>query len=184
MTNVLEKKWYVLKTATGQENKVKNYIESETRHLGFEKNIGQILVPVEKVIQIRNGKKIQREKVYYPGYVMVEAFLEGEILHLIKNIPGVINFLSENKGGYPVPMRKSEISKMLGKVDELSEIDAGLTVPFILGEKVKVTDGPFTGFDGTVEKINEEKRKISLTVLIFGRKTPLDLNFSQINKIV
>lgn len=181
--NVLEKKWYVIKTVSGNENKVKNYIEKEIRHLGFDNNIGQILVPVEKVIQIRNGKKIHREKVYYPGYVMLEAFLEGEIIHVVKNIPGVINFLSEQKGGQPVPMRKSEISKMLGKVDELSETDAGLSIPFTIGEKVKVTDGPFSGFDGTVEKINEEKRKISLTVLIFGRKTPLDLNFAQIERI-
>ena len=182
--NILEKKWYVLKTISGQENKIKAYIENEVQYLGFRKNIGQVLVPVEKVIQIRNGKKIQREKVYYPGYVILEALLEGEIIHIIKSIPGVINFLSEQKGGWPVPMRKSEISKILGKVDELSEIDADLNIPFAIGEKVKVTDGPFNGFDGTVEKINEEKRKISLSVLIFGRKTPLHLDFSQIERVV
>ncbi|WP_185853206.1 transcription termination/antitermination protein NusG [Blattabacterium cuenoti] len=181
----LERKWYVIKTISGQENKVKSYIENEVRDNGFQEYIGRVLVPIEKVIQMRKGKKIHREKVHYPGYVMVEANLEGEAVHAIKNVPGVINFLSEGKGGsaVPIPMRKEEVNKMLGKIDELSENYENINIPFVVGETIKVIDGPFTGFNGTIEKINEEKRKLELAVLIFGRKTPLELNFTQIEKI-
>ncbi|WP_185865886.1 transcription termination/antitermination protein NusG [Blattabacterium cuenoti] len=183
--SVLERKWYVIKTVSGQENKVKLYIENEVRDNGFQEYIGQVLVPIEKVIQMRKGKKIHREKVHFPGYVMVEANLEGEAVHAIKNVPGVINFLSEGKGSdaVPIPMRKEEVNKMLGKIDQLSENYENINIPFIVGETIKVIDGPFTGFNGTIEKINEEKRKLELAVLIFGRKTPLELNFTQIEKI-
>ncbi|WP_185859762.1 transcription termination/antitermination protein NusG [Blattabacterium cuenoti] len=179
----LERKWYVLKTISGQENKVKSYIENEIRDNGFQEYIGKVLVPIEKVIQMRKGKKIHREKVHFPGYVMIEAHLEGEAVHAIKNVPGVINFLSEGKGGSAIPMRKEEVNKMLGKIDQLSENYENLSIPFVVGETIKVIDGPFTGFNGTIEKINEEKRKLELAVLIFGRKTPLELNFTQIEKI-
>ncbi|WP_185863120.1 transcription termination/antitermination protein NusG [Blattabacterium cuenoti] len=183
--NNLKRKWYVIKTMSGQENKVKSYIENEIRDNGFQEHIGKVLVPIEKVIQMRKGKKIHREKVHYPGYVMVEANLEGEAAHAIKNVPGVINFLSEGKGAsaVPIPMRKEEVNKMLGKIDKLYENNENISIPFIVGETIKVIDGPFTGFNGTIEKINEEKRKLELSVLIFGRKTPLELNFTQIEKI-
>ncbi|WP_185864345.1 transcription termination/antitermination protein NusG [Blattabacterium cuenoti] len=182
--NDLEKKWYVIKTISGQENKVKSYIENEVRDNGFQKYIGKILVPIEKVIQMRKGKKVHREKVHYPGYVMVEANLDGEAVHAIKNVPGVINFLSEGKGNsaVPIPMRKDEVNKMLGTIDKLYE-SYDINIPFVVGETIKVIDGPFSGFNGTIEKINEEKRKLELAVLIFGRKTPLELNFTQIEKI-
>ncbi|WP_185868903.1 transcription termination/antitermination protein NusG [Blattabacterium cuenoti] len=181
----LEKKWYVIKTISGQENKVKLYIENEIRDNGFQEYVGKVLVPIEKVIQMRKGKKIHREKVHYPGYVMVEANLEGEAVHAIKNVPGVINFLSEGKGvaAIPIPMRKEEVNKMLGKMDQLSESYENISIPFVVGETIKVIDGPFSGFNGTIEKINEEKRKLELAVLIFGRRTPLELNFTQIEKI-
>ncbi|WP_185862015.1 transcription termination/antitermination protein NusG [Blattabacterium cuenoti] len=184
MSNLV-KKWYVIKTISGQENKVKLYIENEVRDNGFKEYIGKILVPIEKIIQMRKGKKIHREKVHYPGYVMVEANLEGEAFHAIKNVPGVINFLSEGKGSsaIPIPMREEEVNKMLGKIDQLSENYENFSIPFIVGETIKVIDGPFTGFNGTIEKINEEKKKLELAVLIFGRKTPLELNFTQIEKI-
>ncbi|WP_185869484.1 transcription termination/antitermination protein NusG [Blattabacterium cuenoti] len=181
----LYRKWYVIKTISGQENKVKLYIENEIRDNGFQEYIGKVLVPIEKVIQMRKGKKIYREKVHYPGYVMIEANLEGEAIHAIKNVPGVINFLSEGKGNsaIPIPMRKEEVNKMLGYIDKLSESYENINLPFIVGETIKVIDGPFNGFNGTIEKINEEKRKLELAVLIFGRKTPLELNFTQIEKI-
>ncbi|WP_185851457.1 transcription termination/antitermination protein NusG [Blattabacterium cuenoti] len=180
----LERKWYVIKTISGQENKVKSYIENEVRDNGFQEHIGKVLVPIEKVIQMRKGKKIHREKVHYPGYVMVEANLEGEAVHAIKNVPGVITFLSEGKGGSAIPMRTEEVNKMLGKIDQLSEESyENITIPFVVGETIKVIDGPFSGFNGTIEKINEEKRKLELAVLIFGRRTPLELNFTQIEKI-
>ena len=145
--------------------------------------MSQVLVPKEKVIQIRDGKKINKEKVYFPGYIMVEANLAGEVPHVIKSITGVIGFLGETKGGEPVPMRRSEVNRMLGKVDELAIQDENIAIPFTSGETVKVVDGPFNGFDGTIEKVNEEKRKLEVMVKIFGRKTPLELSYMQVEKI-
>lgn len=179
-----ELKWYVLKAISGQENKVKTYIENEIRNSNLESYITQVIIPTEKVIQMKNGKKVAKERPYYPGYLMVEANLIGEIPHIIKNIPGVISFLSSTKGGDPVPMRKSEVNRMLGKVDELSEFAVDMEIPYIVGESVKVIDGPFNGFTGTVEKIIDDKKKIEVSVLIFGRKTPMELNFMQVEKIV
>ena len=176
-------KWYVVRAVGGQENKVKTYIETEIARFGLSDYVSQVIVPTEKVIQVRNGKKVNRERVYFPGYVMVEANLAGEVPHVIKSVTGVIGFLGETKGGEPVPMRKSEVNRMLGKVDELSVRDENIAIPFNVGETVKVIDGPFNGFDGAVENINEEKRKLEVMVKIFGRKTPLELNYTQVEKI-
>ena len=179
----MDKQWYVLKTVSGQENKVKMYIENEVQRLGLSDYLGQILVPTEKVVQIRNGKKITKEKVYFPGYVYIEVTLEGEMHHIIVSLSNVIGFLSETKGGDPLPMRKAEVNRLLGKMDELAEtVDQG-AIPFVIGETVKVIDGAFNGFNGTVEEINEEKRKIKVSVLIFGRKTPVELAFSEVEKL-
>ena len=176
-------KWYVVRAIGGQENKVKSYIETEISRLALSDFVSQVLVPKEKVIQIRDGKKINKEKVYFPGYIMVEANLAGEVPHVIKSITGVIGFLGETKGGEPVPMRKSEVNRMLGKVDELAIQDENIAIPYTSGETVKVIDGPFNGFDGTIEKVNEEKRKLEVMVKIFGRKTPLELSYMQVEKI-
>lgn len=183
MSGVLEKKWYVVKAVTGQENKVKNYIENETSRLGYADYVEEVLVPTEKVVQIRNGKRINKEKVHMPGYVMIKASLAGEVVHIIKSIPGVVGFLSETKGGDPLPLRKSDVNRMLGQVDELAENVKAVAIPFIVGETVKVVDGPFNGFTGTVEKVNEEKRKLEVMVKIFGRKTPLELSYMQVEKV-
>jgi len=177
------KKWYVVRAVSGQENKVKAYIETEISRLGLEDYVEEVLVPTEKVIQIRNGKKINKERVYFPGYIMIKANLAGEVTHVIKSVTNVIGFLGEVKGGDPVPLRKSEVNRMLGKVDELSVKTDNVAIPFTLGETVKVIDGPFNGFNGTVEKINEEKRKLEVMVKIFGRKTPLELSYMQVEKI-
>ncbi|MFN3021614.1 transcription termination/antitermination protein NusG [Soonwooa sp.] len=178
-----ELKWYVLKAISGQENKVKSYIENEMRRLNMESYVTQVVIPMEKVILIRNGKKVPKERPYYPGYLMVEADLVGEVPHIIKNIPGVISFLSLTKGGDPVPMRKSEVNRMLGKMDELSEFATDLEIPYVVGENVKVIDGPFNGFNGTIERILEEKKKLEVSVMIFGRKTPMELSFVQVEKV-
>jgi len=177
------KKWYVIRAIGGQENKVKTYIENEIVRLGLGDYVETVLVPTEKVIQVRNGKKVHKERVYFPGYVMIEANLSGEMPHIIKAVPGVIGFLGEVKGGDPVPMRKSEINRMLGKVDELSVQIDNVVIPYVSGETVKVIDGPFNGFDGIIEKVNEEKRKLEVMVKIFGRKTPLELSYMQVEKI-
>ena len=176
-------KWYVVRAVSGQENKVKSYIETEISRLGMSEYISQVLVPTEKVFQVRDGKKISKDKVYFPGYVMIEANLVGEIPHIIKSITGVIGFLGEVKGGDPVPLRLSEVNRMLGKVDELSVNVDTQAIPFKLNETIKVIDGPFNGFNGTIEKINEEKRKLEVMVKIFGRKTPLELSFMQVEKV-
>jgi transcriptional antiterminator NusG len=142
-----------------------------------------VLVPTEKVVQVRDGKKITKDRVYFPGYVMIEANLSGEIPHIIKSITGVIGFLGETKGGDAVPLRMAEVNRMLGKVDELAVKTDSHVIPFNIGETIKVIDGPFNGFNGTVEKINEEKRKLEVMVKIFGRKTPLELGFMQVEKV-
>ena len=177
------KKWYVVRSVSGQENKIKAYIESEITRLNLQDYIEQVLVPTEKVIQIRNGKKTNKERVYFPGYIMVQASLAGEIPHIIRAINGVIGFLGEVKGGEPVPLRQNEVNRLLGKVDELSVKDENVNIPFTIGETIKVVDGPFNGFNGTVEKINEEKRKLEVMVKIFGRKTPLELSYMQVEKV-
>ncbi len=177
------KKWYVVKAVGGQENKVKNYLENEITRLKLSDYIEMVLVPTEKVVQIRNGKKYNKERVYFPGYVIIQANLSGEIPHIIKSIPGVIGMLGEVKGGDPVPLRKAEINRMLGKVDELAVANENVVIPFLVGESVKVIDGAFNGFEGTIEKINEEKRKLEVMVKIFGRKTPLELSYMQVEKI-
>jgi transcriptional antiterminator NusG len=176
------KKWYVVRAISGQENKVKAYVENEMLRLGLADFIGQLLVPTEKVFQIRNGKKVSKERNFYPGYIMMETALTGEVVHAVKNVPGVIGFLGEVKGGDPVPLRLTEVNRMLGKVDELAETEEQFNIPFIVGETVKVIDGPFNGFNGTVEKILEEKRKLEVMVKIFGRRTPLELSFMQVEK--
>jgi transcriptional antiterminator NusG len=135
------------------------------------------------VIQIRNGKKINKERVFIPGYIMVQADLVGEIPHIIKSVNGVIGFLGETKGGDPVPLRRTEVNRLLGKVDELSLKDENVNIPYVIGETIKVIDGPFNGFNGSVEKIFEEKRKLEVMVKIFGRKTPLELSFMQVEKV-
>ncbi|MBA5793421.1 transcription termination/antitermination factor NusG [Flavobacterium sp. xlx-214] len=177
------KKWYVVRAVSGQENKVKGYIESEITRLGMEDYLSQVLVPTEKVVSQRDGKKITKERIYFPGYVMIEANLTGELPHIIKSIAGVIGFLGETRGGDPVPLRMSEVNRLLGKVDELAvSVDRGM-VNFEVGETVKVIDGPFNGFNGTIEKVNEDKRKLEVMVKIFGRKTPLELGFVQVEKL-
>lgn len=183
MSETVEKKWYVVRAVSGQEHKIKGYIETEIARLGFSQELEEVLVPTEKVVQIRNGKKLNKEKVYFPGYIMVKANLDGEMVHAIRSITNVIGFLGETKGGDPVPLRKSEVNRMLGKVDELAATSDQVAIPFVMGETIKVIDGPFNGFNGTVEKINEEKRKLEVMVKIFGRKTPLELSYMQVEKV-
>ncbi|MFP9114827.1 transcription termination/antitermination protein NusG [Flavobacterium sp. RHBU_3] len=183
MTDNSVKKWYVVRAVSGQENKVKNYIETEISKAGLSDYVSQVLVPTEKVVQVRDGKKISKDRVYFPGYVMLEANLTGEVPHIIKSITGVIGFLGETKGGDAVPLRLAEVNRMLGKVDELAVKTDNGNIPYAVGETVKVIDGPFNGFNGTVEKVNEEKRKLEVMVKIFGRKTPLELSFMQVEKV-
>ncbi len=176
------KKWYVVRAISGSEKKVKQYIENEINRLNLVDFVSQVLIPTEKVYQVRKGKKISKERNYFPGYILVEAILTGEIPHIIRNVPGVIGFLGTEKGGDPCPMRLQEVNRILGKVDELAEKGEEVNVPFIVGESVTVIDGPFNSFTGIIEEINEEKKKLKVMVRIFGRKTPLELGFMQVAK--
>jgi len=169
-----------VRAISGNEKKVKQYIENEINRLNLKDFVSQVLIPTEKIYQIRKGKKVSKERNYFPGYVLVEAVLTGEIPHIIKNVPGVIGFLGSK--GEPVPMRPAEVNRILGKVDELSLKEEELNIPFIVGETVTVVDGPFNSFSGVIEEINEEKKKLKVMVKIFGRKTPLELSFMQVEK--
>lgn len=180
--NSIAKKWYVVRAISGQEKKVKQYIEVEISRLKLNDHVSQVLIPTEKIIQIRNGKKTTKERSFYPGYVLIEANLAGEIPHIIKNITGVIGFLGETKGGDPVPMRIGEVNRILGKVDELTESEGTMATNYMVGESVKVINGPFNGFNGIIEEVMEDKKKIKVTVKIFGRKQPVELNFGEVEK--
>jgi transcriptional antiterminator NusG len=184
---VAELKWYVLRAVAGQEKKVKNYIDTEVVRQKLEHVVTQVLIPSEKVMELRNGKKVIREKNFFPGYIMINADLNnGEAFHTIKSVPGVIGFLGANRSSIektPVPLRESEINRILGRVDDSQEDLMRFETTFIKGEVVKVIDGPFDTFTGTVEEVFDEKRKLNVMVKIFGRNTPLELNYTQVEKL-
>jgi transcriptional antiterminator NusG len=175
----IEKKFYVLRAVNGKENKVKEYIETEIKNNHLEEYISQVIIPTEKVIQQRNGKRVIKEKAYLPGYIIIEAVLVGEVVHFLKNVNYIIGFLG---GDHPVPLRSSEVKRILGTVDALQEQTEEFDVQYIVGETVKVTFGPFTGFHGEIEEIDSDKKKLKVMVKIFGRKTPLELGYMQVEK--
>lgn len=182
-----ELKWYVLRVVSGQEKKVKSYLENEIGRSKLQDFIPQVLIPTEKVYEMRNGKKKVRERNFFPGYILLSADLSnGEAFHTVNNIPGVIGFLGGSgtkTTKEPVPLRQSEVNRILGKVDEIDTFEEKLETPFLKGESVKVMDGPFSGFTGTVEEIFEDKKKLNVTVKIFGRNTPVELSYMQVEKV-
>ncbi len=173
--------WYVLRAIGGRERKVCQYFENEVARLHYEAYVPNVLVPMEKVYQIRNGKKVSKERVYYPGYVFVEALLVGEIPHFLTNAPDVLGFLNAPNGD-PAPLQPHEVNRLLGNADELAAEEEALSVPFTVGDVVRVVDGPFNTFSGIVSEVNEEKKKLTVMVKIFERKTPLELNYMQVEK--
>lgn len=177
------KKWYVVRAISGQEKKIKSYIEAEIRRNKMDEFVSQILIPTEKIFQLRKGKKVSKEKSLFPGYILIEANLIGELPHIIDNVTGVIGWLS-SKGGNPVPLSQSEVNRILGKVDEMADRDEEILIPYVVGESVKVIDGPFNNFSGVIEEINEEKKKLKVAVKIFGRKQPVELSYMQVEKEV
>lgn len=182
-----EYQWYVIRAVSGQERKVKNFIETEVTRQGLAESVAEILIPAEKVFEMRNGKKKVRERIFFPGYVILSADLSnGEAFHLINNVPGVLGFLGSGSGKMtkvPTPLRQSEINRILGKVDEGTLAETNTELKFYVGESVKVMDGPFSGFTGNIEEIFEEKKKLNVMVKIFGRNTPLELNYMQVEKV-
>ncbi|MDR1005775.1 MAG: transcription termination/antitermination protein NusG [Bacteroidales bacterium] len=179
--NEQTKRWYVLRAIAGKERKAKEYIDNEITRLDLREFVPQVLIPTERVYSVRNGKRIGKDRTLFPGYILIEATLEGEIIHTIKNIPNIIGFLSE-RDGTPLPLQDSEVKRILGKMDDLLNSDVEMENPFIVGETVKVVDGPFNNFSGVIEEINVEKRKLKVIVKIFGRKTPVELSFVQVEK--
>ncbi len=177
--------WYVLRVFGGRENKIKKKLEREIEHQGWDKVIKDILIPTEKVYKIRGGKKVTKERNFFPGYILMqidpENFTEDMVQHL-QNINQVISFLDGGEGE-PIPLKKSEVNRILGKVDEAQEEGESMKEPFIVGETVKIIDGPFNDFNGKVEEVNEDKKKLKVMVKIFGRNTPVELNFMQVEKI-
>ncbi len=171
--------WYVLRAISGKEGKVKEYLDAEIKNTSLGDFVYQVLIPTEKVYSVRNGKKVIKERNLYPGYVFVEATLVGEVPHRLRNTTNVLGFL----GGTtcPDPLRPSEVNRMLGAVDAVQDTEE-ITIPYIVGETVKVTFGPFNGFSGVIEEVNNEKKKLKVMVKIFGRKTPLELGFMQVSK--
>jgi transcriptional antiterminator NusG len=181
-----ELKWYMVRAVSGQERKAKEYLDNEVVQEKVEDFIPQVLIPSEKVYEMRNGKKRSRDRNMFPGYIMVQADLtNGEVIHMIKNIPGIIGFLGQKTGEAstpPVPLRQGEVDRILGKVEEIDDFDEQIDTPYIVGESVKVMDGPFSGFTGTIEEVFEERRKLNVMVKIFGRNTPVELSYMQVEK--
>ena len=183
------KKWYVLRAAGGKEKKAKEYLEKEIERRSLQDLVSQVRVPTEKVYKIRDGKRVCTERLFFPGYVLIEAELTGELQHIIRNeVPHMSGFLTEKRDAgkvqekVPVPIREDEVRRILGEQDEQAGTEAETVVDYIVGDAVKITDGPFNGFDGTVEEIIEDRSKLKVVVMIFGRKTILELNFAQVTK--
>ena len=170
------RKWYVLRTFSGHEKKVKEYLESEVERLGYEDKLTQVVIPTETVFEMRAGKKKTREKTSFPGYILLEALVDPYLQEVIGGAPSTIGFLGAN--GEPVPLRPDEVNRILGMMDE----DKGEQpeIPFKTGDPVKVVDGPFNTFTGFVEEVYPDKMKVRVMVSIFGRKTPLELDYLQV----
>ncbi len=183
-----ETKWYVLRVVSGKERSVKEYLDKDIARNGWTEIIKQVFLPMEKVYKVQNGKKVMREKNYFPGYVMLEVTdgkLTDDVVQHISNISNIMHFLTDGKGskGNIISLRKSEVNKMLGKVDEMNDQGVTMSEPFIVGETIKIIEGPFNDFNGVIEEVNDEKKKLKVTVKIFGRSTPVELNYMQVEKI-
>lgn len=188
-----EKKWYVLRAISGKESKVQEYIQNEIESSDLGLYVSQVLIPTEKVFQVsKTGKKVIKEKSYLPGYVLIECVLNGDVEHRLIEMPNVIGFLTNERrktsgvidpnANRPAPLRQSEVSRILGREDSLQDEEEEINIPYVLGETVKVTFGPFSGFRGTIEEIDTERKKLKVKVMIFSRETPLELGFLQVEK--
>ncbi|MEW5798234.1 MAG: transcription termination/antitermination protein NusG [Bacteroidota bacterium] len=183
MESTVAHRWYVVRTYSGHENKVKLALENESKEQGLQEKITRVLIPAEKIFEVKDGKKKSKTKNFFPGYILVEAILDEKTKHLILNTPSVLSFVGTKDR--PVPLQPDEVKRLIGKIEEKKE-DGGsgdverIEVPFHIGEPVKVISGPFHNFSGFVQEINEEKMKIKVMVSIFGRKTPIELDFSQV----
>lgn len=178
-----ETKWYVLRVVSGKEKKIKEYLDADIKRSGWGNVVTQVFVPMEKVYKVQGGKKVMRERNFYPGYIMIEALdgkMTSEIISHINNTTNVIHFLGKEN---PIALRKAEVNKMLGKADEMADQGVTISEPYIVGETIKIIDGPFNDFNGVIEEVNDEKKKLKVTVKIFGRATPVELNYMQVERL-
>lgn len=174
------KKWYVLRSVSGKENKVKEYLESEMKKTDLGNYVSQVLIPTEKTYIMRNGKKIMRERAYLPGYVLIEAELVGEVIHQLKSINFVAGFLPNTTN--PQPLSETEVKRIMGTVDELEEAGGEIDILYYVGDSVKVISGPFSNFSGVIEEVSEDRKKLKVMVKIFGRAQLLELSYLQVEK--
>lgn len=173
----MNKRWYVVRTYSGHEAKVKAHLESEVARLNLAEKLSSVMIPSEKVIEVKDGKKKTKVKNFFPGYVLVEAILDKETVHLILEAPSVLGFVPDKNN--PVPLQPDEVRRLIGKMEEKRDVEL-VEIPFRLGDPVKVVEGPFNNFSGFVQEINPEKMKVKVMVSIFGRKTPVELDFVQV----
>ena len=172
-----QKRWYAVRTYSGHENKVKSHLENEVKLQKMEEKITNVLVPSEKIFEIKEGKKKSKTKTFFPGYILIEAVLDKATKHIIQSTPSVISFVGPR--GEPTPLHNEEVKRLIGRMEERKDVEV-MAVPFHVGEPVKVIDGPFNNFTGIVQDVNEEKLKLRVMVSIFGRKTPIELDFNQV----
>src|SRR6478736_1561553 len=173
-------KWYIVHAYSNFEKKVAESIREQAKTQGLEENFSDILVPTEDVVEIRRGRKVNAERKFFPGYVLVKMELTDEAYHLIKNTPKVTGFLGS--GSKPIPVSEKEVARIIGAIEEGVERPKP-TIQFEIGEQVRVTDGPFASFNGSVEQVDEERARLRVTVSIFGRATPVELEYGQVEKI-
>jgi transcriptional antiterminator NusG len=173
----VEKRWYVVRTYSGHEAKVKSYVESEVARLNLGDRISAILIPSEKVIEVKDGKKKAKVKNFFPGYVLVEMTVDRETTHLILEAPSVLGFVPDKNN--PAPLQPDEVRRLIGKMEDREQVEV-MEIPFRVGDPVKVVEGPFNNFTGFVQEVNGEKSKVKVMVSIFGRKTPVELDFGQV----
>ena len=181
-------RYYALRVVSGKERSIKEYLDKDISRNGWTNVVKQVFLPMEKVYKVQNGKKQMREKNLYPGYIFLEVIegkLHDDIVQGISGVTNVMHFLTDGKGskGNIVALRKSEVNKMLGRVDEMNDQGISISEPFIIGETIKIIEGPFNDFNGVIEEINDEKKKLKVSVKIFGRSTPVELNYVQVEKL-
>jgi len=173
-------KWYALRVISGKERKTKEFLDKLiSKNKSINGLIKDIILPMEKVYKIRSGKKYVTDKNFFPGYLLIDAHIDGEVLHTVEGAPNVMHFLKDGKK--PIPLRESEIKRILGRVDKIKE-QTEYDIPYIVGENVQIINGPFASFSGLITEIDAEKQKAKVTVKIFGRETPVELGFAQIGK--
>ena len=173
----MEMKWYAVHTYSGHENKVRSYIENAKDGMGIGDRIGEVVVPTEEVVEMRDGRKTTSLKKFLPSYLLVEMEMDKETVHFVTNVPGVTSFVGPGKR--PQALRQEEVQRVLGQIDR-RHVQDEQEIPYHVGDRVKVVDGPFSDFIGLVDDINPEKRKIKVMVSIFGRNTPVELDVLQV----